>query len=168
MRGIIAVVPIFIKGRGICTQIFYEDKTVIDDRSCEHFLKNMCDDKNISKRIMKKNVKELIQIRRNIPWVIDHNTVFFAVTTKKSDFKELRRAFINCNYVQKIDGHEVVLITGERITTLQNEESLRISLTAANYLIYRMKYETLKSFIIGDGIGLKAKTLEASTGERLF
>ncbi len=167
MKNIIAILPVFIKGRGICSQIYYENQIVTDNRSCENFLKNLCDAKNISKRIMKRNVKELIKTKRNLPWLIDQNHVFFPVAYKKSEFKEERRAFINCNYVTDIEENDVILITEERISTIQQEESLKENLISANYLMYRLKYENLKSFIIGDGIGFKANILQ-KTGQNFL
>lgn len=167
MKGIIAILPIFIKGRGICSQIYYENEIVTDDRSCDNFLKNLCDAKNISKRMMRRSVTELIKTKRNLPWLIDQNHVFFPVAFKKSEFKELRRAFINCNYVKEIEGSEVVLITGEKISTLHQEQTLNDNLVLANYIMYRIKYENLKNFIIGDGIGFKVSALQ-NTGENIF
>lgn len=167
MTGIIAILPVFVKGRGICSQIYYEDETITDDRSCENFLKNLCDSKNISTKMMRKNVKVLIKSKRNLPRLIDQNNVFFPVAYKKSEFKELRRAFVNCNYVKEIQGNDVVLITGEKISTLNTEDTLNDNLLNANYLMYRLKYENLKSFIIGDDIGLKANVLQ-NTGQNFL
>lgn len=152
MKGIIAVLPLFIKGKGICSQIYYEEEIVNDERSCENFLKNLCDRNNISKRMMRKNVSELIKSKRNLPWIIDQNHVFFPVSFNKSEFKEMRRAFINCRYVKEIRGNDIILITDEIISTIQNQKSLNENLILANYLMYRLKYENLKSFIMGEKI----------------
>ncbi|MDD7306766.1 MAG: competence protein ComK [Peptoniphilaceae bacterium] len=167
MKTIIAVLPIFIKGKGICSQIYYEDKIVTDRRSCENVLKNLCDANNISKKTMKRTVKSIIKIKRNMPWVIDQNHVFFPVTINVSEFPELRRGFINCNFVKEIEDNDVVLVTDERIRTLVSQEALNTNLVLANYLMYRLKYQNLKNFIIGDGIGLKAKILQ-DKGYKLY
>jgi len=148
MKGIIAVLPLFIRGKGICSQIYYEEAIVNDDRSCENFLKNLCDRNNISKRMMRKNVSELIKSKRNLPWIINQNHVFFPVAFKKSQFREMRRAYINCNYVKEIKGNDIILLTEETISTIQKEESLNENLVLANYLMYRLRYENLRSFIM--------------------
>lgn len=162
MKGIIAVLPLFVRGKGICCQIYYEEEVVDDERSCENFLKNLCDQNNISKKIMRKNVSKLIKSKRNLPWLINQNHVFFPVSINKSPFKEMRRAFINCNYVKDIVGSEIILITGESISTIQTESSLNDNLIIANYLLYKIKYERLKEFLISDGISLRTALLKNS------
>lgn len=155
MKGIIALIPIFIKARGIGCRIFYEDRIVDDIRSCENFLKNLCDENNISKRLMKKSVSKFLKVKRNLPWLIDQNHVFFPISFQKSQFKEMRRAYVNANYVKDISNSSISLKTGETISTLQKDSSLIENYLMANLLLYKLRYERLKEFIITDGISIK-------------
>jgi hypothetical protein len=143
MSYIIAILPIQVKGKGLCSQIFYTDGTRIDQRSCSNFLKNMCDEKNISARMMRKNIKEFCGIKRNLPRAIDSLNVFFSFKFKESIHKEERRAYVNCRFVKKIQGSDIILETGETLSSLQKEDSLTTSLAHARSLMYMMLCQDL-------------------------
>ena len=143
--NIIAILPEQIKGKGIYSRIYREDKSVLDQRHPALFLKNLYDEKGKSKRQVDKKIKENYQIYRNIPYVIDSNHVFFAFKIRNSTIDENNRAFINVKYIQKIKDTSIILDTGEEIETLNKEKSLISNRNLAkSLLLEEMLSQTLE------------------------
>lgn len=133
--NIIAILPEQIKGKGIYSRIYREDKSILDQRTPALFLKNLYETKGKNKRQVDKNIKENYQIYRNIPYPIDSNHVFFAFKIRNTDIEENNRAFINVKYVQKIEDTKIILDTGEEIRTLNKEKSLITNRNLAKSLL---------------------------------
>lgn len=121
---IIAILPEQVKGKGIYSRIYREDKTVLDRRNPALFLKNLYESKGKNKRQMDKKIKSSYQIYRNIPYSIDSNHVFFGFKIRNTDIIENNRAFINVRFIREIKGNLIILETGEEIETLNTEKSL--------------------------------------------
>lgn len=136
MKDVIAILPIEIKGKGICSQIYYVDEVVNDQRTCTNFLKNMCDQRNISHKLMRKSIKEICNIKRNIPRGIDSLNIFFGFKFRESSIDDQRRGYVNCRFVKDISSNNIILTTDETITTLLSEESLKTNRKNAKYLMY--------------------------------
>lgn len=134
-QNIIAILPEQIKGRGIYSRIYREDKSILDQRHPALLLKNLYDIKGKSKRQVDKKIKENYQIYRNLPYVIDSNHVFFAFKIRNTDIEENNRAFVNVKYIQKIKETKIVLDTGEEIETLNKEKSLILNRNLAKALL---------------------------------
>lgn len=121
---IIAILPEQVKGKGIYSRIYREDKTILDDRHPALYLKNLYEKKGKNKKQMDKKIKRDYQIYRNIPYAIDSNHVFFAFKIRNTDFVENNRAFINVKYIKEIKKSTLVLTSGEEIETLNQNKSL--------------------------------------------
>ena len=121
---IIAILPEQVKGKGIYSRIYREDKTILDDRHPALYLKNLYEKKGKNKKQMDKKIKRDYQIYRNIPYAIDSNHVFFAFKIRNTDFVENNRAFINVKYIKEIKKSTLVLTSGEEIQTLNQNKSL--------------------------------------------
>lgn len=121
---IIAILPEQVKGKGIYSRIYREDKTILDDRHPALYLKNLYEKKGKNKKQMDKKIKRDYQIYRNIPYAIDSNHVFFAFKLRNTDFVENNRAFINVKYIKEIKKSTLVLTSGEEIETLNQNKSL--------------------------------------------
>lgn len=140
-KKVIAVLPSFIEGYGIGSQVYYEDEVAIDSRTTNNFLKNMCDERNISVKLMKRQVSTILQIRRNIPRFIDSSHVFFSFTYAESPYREARRGFVNVKYVSHIEGSSIILYTGEHLDSLNTQDALVRNLHCAKLLLYMQLYE---------------------------
>ena len=121
---IIAILPEQVKGKGIYSRIYREDKSILDPRTPALFLKNLYEAKGKNKRQMDKKIKETYQIQRNIPYAIDSNHVFFPFKIRSTDISENNRAFINVKFIREIKGSAIVLDTGEEIQTLTTNKAL--------------------------------------------
>ena len=121
---IIAILPEQVKGKGIYSRIYREDKTILDHRTPALYLKNLYEEKGRSKKQMDKKIKKIYQIQRNLPYAIDSNHVFFAFKIRNTDFGESNRAFINVKYIREIKDTAIVLVSGEEIQTLNQNKSL--------------------------------------------
>lgn len=132
---IIAILPEQVKGRGIYSRIYREDKTILDQRNPALYLKNLYEAKGKNKRQMDKKIKENYQILRNIPYAIDSNHVFFGFKLRATDIAENNRAFINVKFIKEIKGTIIVLDSGEEIATLNKNKSLIQNRTLAKALL---------------------------------
>ena len=115
-KEIIAILPEQVKGKGIYSRIYREDKTILDDRHPALYLKNY-------------------QSYRNIPYAIDSNHVFFAFKIRNTAFPENNRAFINVKHIKEIRETTLILDSGEEIETLNQNKSLIYNRTLAKALL---------------------------------
>ena len=143
---IIAILPEQVKGKGIYSRIYREDKTILDDRHPALYLKNLYEKKGKNKKQMDKKIKRDYQIYRNIPYAIDSNHVFFAFKIRNTDFVENNRAFINVKYIKEIKKSTLVLISGEEIQTLnQNKSLIQNKILAKALLLEEILTKTLEN-----------------------
>ena len=143
---IIAILPEQVKGKGIYSRIYREDKTILDDRHPALYLKNLYGKKGKNKKQMDKKIKRDYQIYRNIPYAIDSNHVFFAFKIRNTDFVENNRAFINVKYIKEIKKSTLVLTSGEEIETLnQNKSLIQNKILAKALLLEEILTKTLEN-----------------------
>lgn len=143
---IIAILPEQVKGKGIYSRIYREDKTILDDRHPALYLKNLYEKKGKNKKQMDKKIKRDYQIYRNIPYDIDSNHVFFAFKLRNTDFLENNRAFINVKYIKEIKKSTLVLTSGEEIETLnQNKSLIQNKILAKALLLEEILTKTLEN-----------------------
>lgn len=143
---IIAILPEQVKGKGIYSRIYREDKTILDDRHPALYLKNLYEKKGKNKKQMDKKIKRDYQIYRNIPYAIDSNHVFFAFKIRNTDFVENNRAFINVKYIKEIKKSTLVLTSGEEIETLnQNKSLIQNKILAKALLLEEILIKTLEN-----------------------
>ena len=143
---IIAILPEQVKGKGIYSRIYREDKTILDDRHPALYLKNLYEKKGKNKKQMDKKIKRDYQIYRNIPYAIDSNHVFFAFKIRNTDFVENNRAFINVKYIKEIKKSTLVLTSGEEIGTLnQNKSLIQNKILAKALLLEEILIKTLEN-----------------------
>ena len=143
---IIAILPEQVKGKGIYSRIYREDKTILDDRHPALYLKNLYEKKGKNKKQMDKKIKRDYQIYRNIPYAIDSNHVFFAFKIRNADFVENNRAFINVKYIKEIKKSTLVLTSGEEIETLnQNKSLIQNKILAKALLLEEILTKTLEN-----------------------
>lgn len=143
---IIAILPEQVKGKGIYSRIYREDKTILDDRHPALYLKNLYETKGKNKKQMDKKIKRDYQIYRNIPYAIDSNHVFFAFKIRNTDFVENNRAFINVKYIKEIKKTTLVLTSGEEIETLnQNKSLIQNKILAKALLLEEILIKTLEN-----------------------
>lgn len=145
-QEIIAILPEQVKGKGIYSRIYREDKTILDDRHPALYLKNLYEKKGKNKKQMDKKIKRDYQIYRNIPYAIDSNHVFFAFKIRNTDFVENNRAFINVKYIKEIKKSTLVLTSGEEIQTLnQNKSLIQNKILAKALLLEEILTKTLEN-----------------------
>lgn len=135
--NIIAVLPEEIKGKGIGSRIYTETDNYIDDKTPELFLEHMLKRAGRNKKEMDKIFKQITQIQKNTPYVINELAVFFAYKHRKSPYDKHGRGFVNVRYVSHIEDSQIVLTTGEKIATLSRFDSLNINKNAALLMMYR-------------------------------
>lgn len=136
MDKIIAILPIEIKGFGVGSQIYYENRIIEDKRTCLLFLKHMCDERSISTKLMKKRMKNILKVSRNLPYCIDSFNVFFPFKINQSDNDDFRRAFVNCYYVSDIKDSTIYLKNGLNLASLNRDKALKSNFNNASKIMY--------------------------------
>lgn len=124
MNDIIAVLPEEVKGTGICARIYKETTAYIDTRTPTLFLDNLYRQNGRTKKEMDKKIRSTLQITKNLPYVINSSHVFFGFKYRKPTYDNQGRGFINVKYVKMIEDNQIVLITGEKLATLNKKDSL--------------------------------------------
>lgn len=137
MESIVAILPVEIKGFGIGCEIYYTSKIVRDKRSCELFLRHLCQKNAISIKLMHKKMKDILKISRNLPYFVDPVNVFFPFKINETEFDQLRRAFVNAYYVEEIKDSIIYLKNGSPLATLNKDRALRGNFNHAKELMYR-------------------------------
>ena len=137
MYHIIAVLPEEVKGFGLCARIYTETRTYIDEKTPTHFLNTLYKEKGRSKKIMDQKFKSITQMSRNIPYTIDQNHVFFGFKYRKAIYDKEGRGFVNVTWVDHIEGSQIILRSGESISTLNQAPSLIQNRNNALLMLYR-------------------------------
>lgn len=70
--------------------------------------------------------------------------MFFPFKFRKSDYDKETRAFVNVRYVDRIEDSEILLITGEKLSSLATEKALIASKNLAQALMYEEMIKMLK------------------------
>lgn len=124
MALIIAILPEEVKGVGICSRVYTQNDSYIDYNTPTLMLEKLYKQKGKSKKEMDKKFTKLTQIKRNIPYTIDSNQVFFAFKFRQTSYDKQSRGFVNVTFVREIKDNYIILKTGEMIATLNKQETL--------------------------------------------
>ncbi len=149
---IIAIMPELVKGYGISSIMYTEEKIIKDKRSPELILKNLYEKKGKSKKIVDKHIKKKSQIKRNLPYVIDQNHVFFPCKIRNTQIKDNNRAFVNVRYVKEIANNSIILITEEQIATINTEKTLIQNKNLACLMLYEQMIEYLEGAVVSSKV----------------
>lgn len=124
MTDIIAVLPEEVKGTGICSRVYKETTANIDTRTPTLYLDTLYKLNGRSKKEMDKKIRSTLQITKNLPYMINSGHVFFGFKYRKATYDNQGRGFVNVKYVTHIEDNQIVLITGEKLATLNQKDSL--------------------------------------------
>lgn len=141
MTDIIAVLPEEVKGTGICARIYKEDTAYIDTRTPTLYLDNLYKDNGRRKREMDKKIRSILQINKNLPYMINASHVLFGFKYRKPTYDNQGRGFINVKYVKMIEDNQIVLVTGEKLSTLNKKDSLIQNMNYSRLLLTLEMYE---------------------------
>ncbi|MDO5048174.1 MAG: hypothetical protein Q4D88_06510 [Anaerococcus sp.] len=142
-EDIIAILPEYIEKFGIGSRIYKERSSLLDKRSPRHVLKNLYDKKGKDKKLVDKRIEEKLQLKRNFPYIIDENHVFFSIKVRDSLYDRQTRAFVNVKYVRKVEDSRIILMTGEVIESLNQEKSIKANRNIAMIFYYEQMIKTL-------------------------
>lgn len=142
-ENIIAILPEEVKGVGVCARVYTETGAYIDQRTPTLLLDNMYKHNNRNKKEMDKNIRSILQVSKNLPYVIDQNNVYFAFKCRQAIYDKQGRGFVNVRYVREIKNSQIVLTSGETIDTLNKAEALITNRNQALVFLYKEISENL-------------------------
>lgn len=128
-----AMLPVYVKDKGNCTEIVTADASYIQSATIETCIKRLADYYNISLYHNRINYGNELGITNKVPIAINENLVFIYVNVREPMFKhDAAFGFVDMNAIKKVyqkDGSAVILLTSGRvIQTRQSMKSLKKSM----------------------------------------
>lgn len=140
---IIAILPEEVKKNGIYARVFTNLGTILDQRTPTLYLDHMYKKEGKSKKQIDSKTRKILQISKNLPYVIDANHVFFPFKYRTTTYDKQTRGFANVKYVANIRDNEIILTTGESISTLSKFDALN---TNKNYARLMLDEEIIRYY----------------------
>lgn len=142
-----AMLPVYVKDKGNCTEIVTADASYIQSATIETCIKRLADYYNISLYHNRINYGNELGITNKVPIAINENLVFIYVNVREPMFKhDAAFGFVDMNAIKKVyqkDGSAVILLTSGRvIQTRQSMKSLKKSMLNGRLVkdIYKEKH----------------------------
>ncbi len=128
-----AMLPVYVKDKGNCTEIITADASYIQSATIETCIKNLADYYNISLYHNRINYGNELGIINKVPVVINENLVYIHVNVREPMFKhDAAFGYIDLNAVKQVyqeEGYAVILMnSGRIIQTRQSLKSLKKSI----------------------------------------
>jgi hypothetical protein len=122
-----AMLPVYVKDKGNCTEIVTADASYIQSVTIETCIKKLADYYNISLYHNRINYGSELGITNKVPVVINENLVYIYVNVREPMFKhDAAYGYVDLNAVKQVyqkDGYAAILLNSGRI--LQTRQSLR-------------------------------------------
>lgn len=143
-----AMLPVYVKDKGNCTEIITADASYIQNATIETCIKKLADYYNISLYYNRINYGNELGIINKVPIAINENLVFIYVNVREPMFKhDAAYGFVDLNtieqVIQKNDYAVIQLISGRSIQTRQSVKSLKKSMLNGRLAkdIYKEKHK---------------------------
>ena len=145
---ILAMLPIYVKDEGNCTEIITKEASFIKSTTIETCTKNLADYYNLSLYHNRINYGQELGITNKVPLVINENLIYIYINVREPMFNH-DAAFglidVNsiCNVYEKVGKAAIEMNTGEIIQTRQSVKSLKKSMLNARIAkdIYKEKHK---------------------------
>ncbi len=122
-----AMLPIYVKDSGNCTEFITLSSSTIKSATVETCIKNMADYYNLSLYHNRLNYGEELGITNKVPIVINDSLVYIYINVRKPLFKhDAAYGFININVIEQVflnEGKAAILMKSGRI--IQTRESVK-------------------------------------------
>lgn len=128
-----AMLPIYVKDKGNCTEIITAEASYIQNATIETCIKKLADYYNISLYHNRINYGNELGIINKVPVVINENLVYIYVNVREPMFKhDAAFGYVDLNAVKQVyqeNGYAAILMnSGRVIQTRQSLRSLRKSI----------------------------------------
>ncbi|MGD9567988.1 MAG: competence protein ComK [Sedimentibacter sp.] len=125
-----AMLPVYVKDRGNCTEIVTKDASYIENATIETCIKKLADYYNISLFHNRINYGNELGITNKVPITINENLVYIYVNVREPLFKhDAAYGFVDINKIeevfQKNNYAAIQLSSGKIIQTRQSMKSLK-------------------------------------------
>lgn len=127
-----AMLPVYAKDKGNCTEIITADTSYIQNATIETCIKKLADYYNISLYHNRINYGNELGITNKVPVVINENLVYIYVNAREPMFRhDAAFGYIDLNAIKQVyqeDGYATILMnSGRIIQTRQSVKSLKRS-----------------------------------------
>lgn len=125
-----AMLPVYVKDKGNCTEIITKGASFIKSATIETCVKNLADYYNISLYHNRINYGNELGITNKVPIVINENLCYVYVNVREPMFKhDAAYGYVDINSIKEVfmkDGHAAILMnSGNLIQTRQSMKSLK-------------------------------------------
>lgn len=128
-----AMLPVYVKDRGNCTEIITAEASYIQNVTIETCIKKLADYYNISLYHNRINYGDELCITNKVPVVVNKNLVYIHVNVREPMFKhDAAYGYVDLNSIKQVylkDGYAAILMnSGKIIQTRQSIKSLKRSI----------------------------------------
>lgn len=145
-----AMLPIYVKDKGNCTEIITKDTSFIKNTTIETCTKNLADYYNLSLYHNRLNYGKELGISNKVPLVINENTVYVYINVREPMFNhDAAFGIVDINAVNSLyeeDGRAVVMLnSGKIIKTRQSLKSVKRNMLNARLAkdIYKERHNKI-------------------------
>ncbi len=143
-----ALLPVYVKDMGNCTEIIAKDECFIKSATIETCIKNLADYYNISLYHNRINYGKELDITNKVPIVINENLIYVYVNVREPIFRhDAAYGFVDINSVKEVfmkDGYAAILMnSGNTIQTRQSIKAVKRSILNGRLArdIYKEKHK---------------------------
>lgn len=143
-----AMLPIYVKDKGNCTEIITAEASYIQSTTIETCIKKLADYYNISLYHNRLNYGGELGITNKVPIVINEKTVYIYINVREPMFKhDAAFGFVDLSAIKEIyqqDGYAAILMnSGRVIQTRQSIKSLKKNILSGRLTrdIYKEKHK---------------------------
>lgn len=125
-----ALLPVYVKDKGNCTEVVTKDREYIENKTIETCISKLADYYNISLYHNRTNYGNELGITNKVPVVINENLVYIYVNVREPMFKhDAANGFVDLNAIKELyeeNNYAVIeLFSGKKIKTRQSLKSLK-------------------------------------------
>ena len=142
-----AMLPIYVKGVGNCTEIVTSDSSYVRSATIETCIKNLADYYNLSLYHNRINYGEELGITNKVPIVVNEKLVYIYINVREPLFKhDAAYGFVDFSAIDQVfqkEGSAAILMkSGKIIQTRQSVKTLKNSILMARLAkeIYKEKH----------------------------
>lgn len=143
-----AMLPIYVKDKGNCTEIITKEASFIQNTTIETCTKNLADYYNISLYHNRLNYGQELGITNKVPLVVNENLIYIYINVREPMFNhDAAFGLFDVNSITNVDSKEgkalLELKSGRVIETRQSFKSVKKSMLNAKLAkeIYKEKHK---------------------------
>ncbi|SES80807.1 hypothetical protein [Anaerobranca gottschalkii] len=157
IREIAAIIPIYLPGRGIASQIHLKKgEVLLDKRDSKKIVADLAALLAVDLGGLKKFVRLKLNIRNTVPLPLNPELLFVPIRVRKPVVpRDCATGYFNyfCieDVLEKDKFAQIILVDGKKIDTIQRERTIRNTILFANLAYREWQFNYVNPFVKGVG-----------------